>query len=139
MTAPYFKDAPAGQIRLATPASDQTFVDVPKTNPFFPQIEGMADAGYVIGIDPKHFAPDRPITREELVAIQVGRYSKGATPSPITSAAGMYCVHLSDAAKSPHRIFGTIRTLHPEQPATRAEVAVALQKIAGRNAGSQLQ
>jgi hypothetical protein len=153
----YFKDAPAAQIRLAAPDADQTFVDVPKNNPFFPQIEGMADAGYVIGIDKTHFAPNRPLTREELVAIQTSRYSNGATFAAVASPQGMYCVRLGDAnaiskpywgafnydqctgfngQDDVHRIFGSVKTLHPQRPATRAEVAVALQKIAGRTAGN---
>lgn len=156
----YFKDAPSAVIRLAGPSSDQTFVDVSKNSPNFPQIEGMADAGFVIGVDAKHFAPAAALTREELIAIQVSRYLNGATPSPLTTASGMYCVRLGDAGQVSkpywgalnadqctgfsgqdelHRIFGTVRTLHPQRPATRAEVAVALQKIAGRNAGAVLQ
>ena len=148
----YFSNAPGSQIRPAGASADQTFVDVPKSYPFFSQIEGMADAGYVIGIDKTHFAPDRPLTREELLAIQVSRYSNGAKLDPITSAQGMYCVHLADAAaiSKPywpafnhdqctgfngqddlHRIFGSVKTLHPQRPATRAEVAIALQRIAG--------
>ncbi len=155
----YFKDTPAGQIRLADSNSDQTFVDVPKTNPYFAQIEGMADAGYVIGIDKTHFAPNQPLTREELVAIQVNRYMNGTASSPIASASGMYCVGLLDKASisKPYwpefntdqcsgfngqddvqRIFGSVRTLHPQKPVTRAEVAVALQKVAGRNPASVL-
>ncbi|MGD0052316.1 MAG: S-layer homology domain-containing protein [Vulcanimicrobiaceae bacterium] len=153
----YFKDTPAAQIRLAASNADQTFVDVPKSHPFFPQIEGMADAGYVIGVDKTHFAPDRPLTREELVAIQTSRYSNGASFAAITSPQGMYCVRLADAnaISKPywgafnydqctgfnglddlHRIFGSVKTLHPQRPATRAEVAVALQKVAGRTAGN---
>jgi hypothetical protein len=148
-----------GQIRLADSAADQTFVDVPKSNPFFPQIEGMADAGYVIGIDAKHFAPSRPLTREELVAIQVARYMNGAAPAQLASAAGMYCVHLADAAQVSkpywgwfntdqctgfsgqddlHRIFGSVRTLHPQRPVTRADVAIALYRIAGVTAAQVL-
>jgi len=149
----YFADAPAGQIRPAASNADQQFVDVPKSHKFYAPIEGMADAGYVIGIDKNHFAPDQPLTREQLVAIQTARYMNGATFSPITRASGMYCVHLTDAEQVSkpywsafntdactgfsgqddlHRIFGSIRTLHPQRPATRAEVAIALQKIAGR-------
>jgi hypothetical protein len=155
----YFKDTPAGQIRLADSNSDQTFVDVPKTNPYFAQIQGMADAGYVIGLDKTHFGPEQPLTREELVAIQVNRYMNGTASSPIASASGMYCVGLLDktAVSKPywpafntdqctgfngqddlHRIFGSVRTLHPQKPVTRAEVAVALQKVAGRNPASVL-
>lgn len=155
----YFKDTPAGQIRLASANSDAAFVDVPKSNPYFAQIEGMADAGYVIGIDKTHFAPDRPLTREELVAIQVSRYRNGAASDPMKSASSMYCVHLDDAASISkpywgafntdqctgfngqddlHRIFGSVRTLHPQKPVTRAEVATALEKVGGRTASAAL-
>jgi hypothetical protein len=148
----YFKATPAAQIRLADSSTDQTFVDVPKSSQFFPQIEGMANAGFVIGIDKTHFAPDQPLTREELIAIQTSRYRNGAPFENIASASGMYCVHLTDASSVSkpywgafntdqctgfngqddlHRIFGSVRTLHPQKPVTRAEVAVALQKING--------
>lgn len=158
----YFQKQPNAQIRLAGAHADQTFADVPKSNPAFAQIQGMADAGYVIGIDKNHFAPDRPLTREELVAIQTARYS-GGSPAQVDmkrdAAGAMYCVHLTDVGQISrpywaafnqdqctgfsgqddlHRIFGGVRTLHPQRPVTRAEVAVALQKIDGTTAQSVL-
>lgn len=155
----YFKNQPQGAIRPASPNVDQTFVDVPKSHPFFAQIEGMADAGFVIGIDRNHFAPDRLLTREELIAIQTTRYRGGVAFAKMNSASAMYCVHLLDAnnVSKPywgafnedqctgfngqdeiHRIFGAGRTLHPQRQVTRAEVAIALEKIAGHTAEQAL-
>lgn len=64
---------PASQIRLAREGDGQTFDDVPSSHPYYKYIQGMVDAGYVIGFNEKTFQPDKALTREELVAIMAKR------------------------------------------------------------------
>lgn len=157
----YFKGNEKAQIRLANSSADQTFVDVPKNYAGFPQIEGMADSGYVIGVDKNHFAPNRLLTREELVAIQTARYMGGGNiaTDPKKGIEQWYCGSFTDKDQvskpywgafntdqctgfsgqdDTHRIFGSVRTLHPQRPVTRAEVAIALQRIASTSAAQAL-
>lgn len=62
---------PTDQIRMAR--EGQAFEDVPPSHPYYKYIQGMVDAGYVIGFDEKKFQPDKKLTREELVAIAAKR------------------------------------------------------------------
>lgn len=149
-----YKDEPASTIRLADPSSDVTFADVPKSNPDFPYIQGMANAGYVIGVDSKHFAPDRNITREELVAIfvsrMVGSAVKPSTPDQIANDVGISDAkdiskpywgaiesdHWSGLFGSNHvlnRVYGSVKVFHPRKPATRTDAALAVQTFGGRD------
>jgi hypothetical protein len=145
----YFAKAPAKQIRLAETAADPIFVDVAPSNPDYKYIQGMADAGYVIGIDKTHFAPARNLTREELIAIIVSRDQNGrpgtqaAAPdqsfSDANSISKPYWGAFHDDSwdygmntrGNVNRIFGTVKTLHPKRAATRGEAAIALAVIDG--------
>jgi predicted flap endonuclease-1-like 5' DNA nuclease len=140
-------------IRPAVTADGPIFVDVPVSSPDYKYIQGMADAGYVVGIDAKHFAPERNITREELIAIYVNREVNGKT-TVTTSLADMGST-LTDAASvsKPYwgafhddtygfykgniaRIFGDARTLHPQRLATREEAAIAVSVVQNADAAS---
>lgn len=144
----YFAGA-QDQIRLAEPNSEQSFVDVPKSNPNFKYIQGLANAGYLVGIDKTHFAPDRKLTREELLAILINRDNHGSSPVSLEKLEGD--TGLSDANKiskpywgaidsdhwsnifgssqSLQRVFGPVKFLHPQQLATRADAAIAISLI----------
>jgi hypothetical protein len=133
------------QIRLPETTSEQTFVDVPSSNPNYRYIQGLADAGFVVGIDATHFAPNRPITREELLAIYDGRASNGGkydhVPNLDDSQLGLKDANAIsrpywDAMNWDHwnagnlrRIFGSIGVLHPQQPATREEAVISISVI----------
>jgi hypothetical protein len=164
----YFRTQPDKQIRLAEANSDQSFVDVPKSNPDFKYIQGMVNSGFVIGIDKKHFAPSRPLTREEMVAILM---SRDANSSPLpnagppstwnySSGGGTLSVDFTDRDKvsKPYwgafqlnngwgnslalqeikRIYGNTKIFYPQKTVTRGDAAVALQVIDQKNAGSLL-
>ncbi len=138
------------QIRLPETTSDQTFVDVPSSNPNYRYIQGLSDAGFVVGIDAKHFAPDRPITREELLAIYDGRASNGGSYSHVPNLDDSQ-LGLKDAYKisrpywdamnwdhwnggNLRRVFGSIGMLHPQQPATREEAVISISVISNGSA-----
>ena len=164
----YFKTQPDKQVRLAEANSDSSFVDVPKSNPDFKYIQGMVNSGFVIGIDKKHFAPDRPLTREEMIAILM---SRDANSSPLpnagppstwnySSGGGTLSVDFTDRDKvsKPYwgafqlnngwgnslalqeikRIYGNTKIFNPQKTVTRADVAVALQVIDQKSAASLL-
>jgi hypothetical protein len=164
----YFKTQPDKQIRLAEANSDQSFVDVPKSNPDFKYIEGMVNSGFVIGIDKKHFAPNRPLTREEMIAILMSRdANSSALPNagpPSTwnysSGGGTISVDFTDRDKvsKPYwgafqlnngwgnslalqeikRIYGNTKIFYPQKTVTRGDAAVALQVIDQKSAASLL-
>jgi len=52
------------------PGSDSSFIDVKPSDPDFQYIEGMQDSGISVGFPDKTFEPDRPITREQALAIK---------------------------------------------------------------------
>jgi hypothetical protein len=141
----YYKDTPDQQIRLAE-SGTATFVDVPAGNPDFPYIQGMANAGYVIGTDATHFTPDRAITREEMIAIKASRDEHGMNMDPVdpmfipyadkAKVAKVYtgAIHEDDSVRTSHniaRVWGAIKTFNPQMPVTRAEAAVCLSEFGG--------
>lgn len=140
----YFKDTPGKQIRLAK-TGPALFADVPVSNPDFQYIQGLANAGYVIGIDKTHFAPNRPLTREELIAIKVP-IDEGENLTPYPGIASfihysdtnkinpryMTAVHEDDSARATHniaRIWGSLKAFSPQKPVTRSEAAIAIWEI----------
>jgi hypothetical protein len=164
----YFKGQPDKQIRLAEANSSQSFVDVPKSNPDFKYIQGMANSGFVIGVDKNHFAPSRSLTREEMIAILM---SRDANSSPLpkaippsswnySSGGGTLPVDFTDrnkvskpywgafqlnngggnsyAEQEVKRIYGNTKVFDPQKAVTRADVAVALQVIDQKSAATLL-
>jgi hypothetical protein len=147
----YFADSTGSQLRMPETA-EVTFDDVPQSSPYWKYVQALVDAGFVVGVDPQHFAPDRPITRQEMVAIKyqvdVGRK---ATPDPSDNASKLsdyvdakevsplyitaILLDLHDGGTGDiERVWGKTVYLHPTTPLTRAEAAVALSDIAGRKA-----
>jgi hypothetical protein len=136
----YYKD-PTQQIRPAE-TTDATFVDVPPAHPDFKYIQGMANAGFVIGVDQTHFAPDRPISREEMLAIKIGRDYRGSAAGdprglPYTDkmkVSPTYAGAVGGAAsvfstRDIGRVWGSIKTLNPQKPVTRGEAALCLARF----------
>lgn len=151
----YFKDSPGKQIRLAKTGPAQ-FVDVPVSNPRYPEIQGLANAGYVIGIDSKHFAPNRPITREEMLAIK-DPVDEGQAIKMDTGMAEFDLQRFSDVkqinkryvgaidedrsvrtTQNIARIWGSIKALMPRKSVTRSEAAIAIWEIGDGNAAVAL-
>jgi hypothetical protein len=148
---------PSKQIRPALTGSKAFFRDVPVTDPDFGAIEGMHDAGIAIGFPDKSFKPDRPITREEALAIKA--YVDCGAPDPMLAddlaqayyelptwrdkhaishayvAAIASCL-LQDQGTTGvstldtiGRTFGAIVALDPRRPLNRAEAAAMIWKI----------
>lgn len=122
---------------------ESSFADLPASHRDFAYVQGMADAGFRIGIDAWHFAPGRWLTREELLAILLARDKNGVNESP--AVAGPPVDIIRDGAKvsrrywqllrddqgdmsiSTHdnlnRTFGGGDLLYPKRAVTRAEAA----------------
>jgi hypothetical protein len=144
----YFKDDPARQIHLSH-GTTSTFLDVRADNPDYPYVQGLANAGYAIGVDQVHFAPDQPLTREQMIGIKAA-VDEG---SPIGSGdanalIGWLMDQFTDAASIGNqyanaihedysgkttgnvaRVWGTIKTFRPNDPVTRSEAAIAISEI----------
>jgi hypothetical protein len=127
---------------------------VPPSNPDYKYIQALANAGFVIGIDPRHFAPDQNLTREQLVAIKVG-VDLGGDPYKNSGLGDVKVVYpfsdvdqISkryydafygddfDGSKNIPRIWGNIKTFQPQRSVTRAEAALALDKVGNYSPGS---
>ena len=139
---------PEYHIHLAQ-GTKATFVDVPSTNPDFGSIQGLANAGYVIGVDPTHFAPDKSLTREQMIFIKAcvdersdikttggavdvvrGKYSDYSKIVPMYVGA-IYEDESAMTTGTFARVYGSTKTFDPQQPVTRGEAAVALSAMRG--------
>ncbi|ARV61501.1 S-layer protein [Nostocales cyanobacterium HT-58-2] len=140
---------PAKQIRVASESSQPTFRDVPKTDPDFSTIQGLAEAGLIpspLSGDSTAvlFRPDAPLTREQLILWKVPLDTRQALPSANLEAVKQTW-GFQDAAKidpkalravladfqngeksNIRRLFGYTTLFQPKKAVTRAEAAGAL-------------
>jgi len=138
-----FAGSPDKVLRLPE-TGKATFSDVPPTHPDFRYIQGMADAGFVIGDDQKTFKPNQILTREQMIAIKAGLDHRvaidaytGAPPGGWTDSdkiskkywPALYFESLGQNNANIGRIFGTIKTFKPQAPVTKAEAAVCISAI----------
>lgn len=140
---------PAKQIRVASESSQPTFRDVPKTDPNFAAIQGLAEAGLIpssLSGDSTAvlFQPDAPLLREQLILWKVPLDTRQALPSANLEAlkqtwgfqdAGKIdpkalravLADFQNAEKSNiRRVFGYTTLFQPKKPLTHAEAAAAL-------------
>ncbi len=140
---------PAKQIRLAAESTQSAFSDVSKTDPDFPEIQGLAEAGLIpspLSGDSTAvlFRPDAPLTREQLVLWKVPLDTRQALPNASLDAAkqtwGFQDVGKIDPKalravladfqngeqSNIRRVFGYTTLFQPKKPVTRAEAAAAL-------------
>ncbi|MBH8552488.1 S-layer homology domain-containing protein [Nostocaceae cyanobacterium CENA357] len=140
---------PAKQIRLAAETTQPAFSDVSKTDPDFPEIQGLAEAGLIpssLSGDSTTvlFRPDAPLTREQLILWKVPLDTRQALPSANLDAVkqtwGFQDVGKIDPKalravladfqngeqSNIRRVFGYTTLFQPKKPVTRAEAAAAL-------------
>ncbi|MFB2919012.1 S-layer homology domain-containing protein [Aerosakkonema funiforme] len=148
---------PAKQIRLATDASQPAFQDVPKTDPDFAAIQGLAEAGIIpspLSGDSTAvlFRPGAALTREQLLMWKVPldtRLVSAATIDSVKQTWGFQDVAKIDpkALRSIltdfqngdtsiiRRVFGYTTLFQPKKSVTRAEAAAALWYFGTQNEG----
>ncbi|MEG4345495.1 S-layer homology domain-containing protein [Microcoleus sp. A003_D6] len=139
----------AKQIRLAVDSSEPAFSDVPKTDPDFSAIQGLAEAGLIPSAlsgetkDAK-FRPDAPVTRETMILWKVPLDTRQVLPtanidgvkekwgfqdaSKIDSQASRAILadfNNGDLANI-RRVFGFTTLFQPKKSVTRAEAAASL-------------
>ncbi|WP_016872502.1 S-layer homology domain-containing protein [Chlorogloeopsis fritschii PCC 9212] len=140
---------PSKQIRLAAESAQPAFSDVPKTDPDFSVIQGLAEAGLIpspLSGDSTQvlFRPDAPLTREQLILWKVPLDTRQALPAANLDAVKQTW-GFQDAGKidpkalravladfqngeqsNIRRVFGYTTLFQPKKPVTRAEAAAAL-------------
>jgi len=141
-----YSDSPGKQIRPAE-GTEQAFLDVPPSHPDYKFVQALANAGFVVGVDEKHFAPDQTLTREEMIAIKVP-VDLGGDPYKNTGLADVRAAFpfsddekIStryydaiygdnfDGSKNITRVFGQMRTFQPQRPVTRSEAALCISTV----------
>ena len=144
-----YTNSPGKQIRLASRDTEPVFQDVAKTDPDFPAIQGLADAGLIpsrLSGDSTAvlFRPNAPLTRENLILWKVPLDTREVLPSASIDAVKQTW-GFQDAAKiepkalkavladfqnsdqsNIRRVFGYTALFQPKKPVTRAEAAAAI-------------
>jgi hypothetical protein len=144
-----YANNPAKQIRLASESGQSAFSDVPKNNPDFGQIQGLAEAGLIpspLSGDSTEvlFRPDAPLTREQLILWKLPLDTRQALPGANLEAVkqtwgfqdvgkidpkalrAVLADFQSGEQSNIRRVFGYTTLFQPKKPVTRAEAAAAL-------------
>ena len=141
---------PSQQIRAASPTAQPAFKDVPATDPDFPVIQGLAEAGLIpssLSGDAASsvlFRPDAPLTREQLILWKVPLDTRQVLPNASIDAV-RESWGFQDAARidpkalravladfqngeqsNIRRALGYTTLFQPKRPVTRAEAAAAI-------------
>lgn len=149
---------PDRQIRLASESSQPAFQDVSRTDPDFPAIQGLVEAGLIpspLSGDSTAvlFRADAPLTRENLILWKEPLDTRSALPQASLDAVKQTW-GFQDAAKidpkalravladfqngeasNIRRVFGYTTLFQPQKPATRAEAAAALWYFGSQSEG----
>jgi hypothetical protein len=153
-----YQDRPTQQIRVAAATTTPAFQDVSASDPLFPYIQGLADAGYIpskLTGDGKEslFKPQQPLTRETLLAWkvpvdlrkilptataakiqQVWGFKDASRVSP-QAVAAVLADHQNGELANVRRLVGSALLFQPQKPVTRAEAAAALWFIGKEGEG----
>ncbi len=157
-----YASQPAKQIRLGTDTAVPTYQDVPRNDPDFPAIQGLAEAGLIpspLSGDSTTvtFRPDAPLTRENLVLWKVPADTRQALPTasldavkqtwgfqdaPRIDSKALRAV-LADFqngdSSNIRRAFGYTTLFQPKKAVTRAEAAAALWYFGFQGDGQSAQ
>lgn len=140
---------PSLQIRAASSAAQPAFRDVPRNDPDFAVIQGLAEAGLIPSAlsgdgTAVLFRPDAPLTREQLILWKVPLDTRQVFPNASLEAV-KESWGFQDAARidprvlqailadfqngdqsNIRRVFGYTTLLQPKKPVTRAEAAATI-------------
>ncbi len=153
---------PAKQIRGAFETAQPAFQDVPRTDPDFAVIQGLAEAGLIpSSLSGNSTAvllrPNAPLTREQMILWKVPLDNRQALPNASVEAVkatwGFQDVSriepkalqavLADFQNSDQsnirRVFGYTTLFQPKKPVTRAEAAAALWYFGSSSEGISAQ
>lgn len=145
----FYQDSPEKQIRLGLKNSQPAFGDVPTSDPDFPVIQGLAEAGLIPSrltgdSNASLFRPDAPLTRSDLMAWKVpldtGKSLPKASIDGVKETWGfqdtaqidplglraLYADFQNGEQGNVRRVFGYTTLFQPKKPVTRAQAAAAL-------------
>ncbi len=144
-----YANQPSKQIRLATPNAQPAFQDVPTSDPDFPVIQGLAEAGIIPSslageTTMVTFSPDQPLTRQDLILWKVPLDSRRSLPTASVDAVketwgfqdaskidpralrAVLADHQNGDLANIRRAFGYTTLFQPQKTVTRAEAAAVL-------------
>lgn len=144
-----YANDPAKQIRLATQASTPAFQDVPRTDAYFPYIQGLAEAGLIpspLSGDSTAvlFRPGAALSREQMILWKVPLDTRQSLPNATADAVKQTWGFQDTSKINPtalrailadfqngnvsniRRVFGFTTLFQPQKPVTRAEAAGTL-------------
>ncbi|MCS7031659.1 MAG: S-layer homology domain-containing protein [Gloeomargarita sp. SKYG116] len=144
-----YRDQIERQVRPATPGSTPVFTDVPRSDPDFTVIQGLAEAGIIPSrltggsMAPLRFEPDRLLTRETLVIWKVSLDAPGNLPTGTVKAVtetwgfvdatqisslalGALVVDYSREPSTVRQVWGRTRLFLPDKPVSQAQALAAL-------------
>lgn len=154
----FFINISSKQIRPAQANANPVFADVPKTDPDFPLIQGLAEAGLIPSSlinDPEAtlFRPNAPLTREDLILWKVPLdlrrglpnanldnlketwgFQDAAKISPKAWRA-LYGDYQNGEQANLRRIWGFTTLFQPKKAVTQAEAAAALWYFGSQSEG----
>jgi hypothetical protein len=157
-----YGDRPAQKIRLGTATAQSTFRDLPKTDPDFAAIQGLAEAGLIpssLSGNPTAvtFRPDAPLARESLIlwktpvdlrqtlpnasieaVQQTWGFQDAARIDPLALKAVLADYQNGDLSNI-RRAFGYTTLFQPKKPVTRAEAAAVLWYFGTQGEGVSAQ
>jgi hypothetical protein len=128
------------KIRLS-PAFAMPFSDLAESHPAYKYVQAFANAGFSVGYENKTFGPDKPLTREEMIAIKHGvdggeMYSNIPTEFSDDKLIDkryhndVYSegIFKNDGPKGNNimRAFGPVKTFKPKEKVLRYEAAATL-------------
>lgn len=149
---------PTQQLKLATTDTKPVFQDVPSTNPDFPSIQGLAEAGLIpssLSGDATAvlFRPDAPLTREQLILWKVPLDTRQPLPNASLDAVKQTW-GFQDAGKveptalravladfqngdrsNIRRVFGYTTLFQPKKTVNLGEVATAIWYFGANSEG----
>ncbi len=149
---------PTQQIKLAATNTNPIFQDVPSTNPDFPSIQGLAEAGLIpspLSGDATSvlFRPDTPLTREQMILWKIPLDTRQSLPAASLDAVkqtwGFQDVGKIDPKalravladfqngeqSNIRRVFGYTTLFQPKKTVTLGEVAIAIWYFGANSEG----
>ncbi|NEP60217.1 MAG: S-layer homology domain-containing protein [Symploca sp. SIO2G7] len=150
------------QIRLASATAKPVFQDVPSTDPDFPSIQALAEAGLIPSplsgdATAVTFRPDAPLTRESLILWKVPLDTRQVLPKTSVEAVEQTWGFQDTAKIDPkalravladfqngesaniRRLLGYTTLFQPKKAVTRAETAAVLWYIGSQGEGISAQ
>jgi hypothetical protein len=145
----FYASNPSKQIRLGNESSQPAYSDVPKNNPNFPYIQGLAEAGLIpsqLSGDSTEvlFRAGSPLTREQMLLWKLPLDSRQGLPTANLDAVkqtwgfqdvgkiepkalkAVLADHQNGEQSNIRRVFGYTTLFQPKKPVTRSEAAAVL-------------